>query len=227
MESGGTVYQDSLNCFAQGSGEYLNLVNTRTTWVNDFTRFWLPTYHAYNWLSPYNGNAHNRSFFTQLVLYVVTKAKHRHNRNWMPDIYELFVGTGQIFMGATAFADLLLEEPPFDAVGSGDLNRHLIAAYEALKLPGLVDEYLAAADQLDTLLQLEIDEYFAAAGRQGSPRSGNRSSSRSSSRRSTASSPRKATGQRSGCATSGWSTGVCAARLWPPTVAWFARSTGR
>ena len=152
LERGGLITQSDLNCFVSEDKKYLNFINDETTWVNDFTRFWLPSEDVYAWLSPYTGNAHNRSFFSQLALYVVARSKQCNNRTWHPDLFEPFVGSGQIFMGASAFADLLMKDEPFQGLGGGDLNPYLICAYQAMTLPDFINHYRIFAADLDFAL---------------------------------------------------------------------------
>jgi site-specific DNA-adenine methylase len=156
---GGAVNQTQLNVFSGDLGKmYLKFINDNTIWVNEFTRYWLPSYDAFSWLSPYPGNAHNRALFTQLALLFTLKAKHEHNGVQAPNLFEPFIGTGQIFMGAEAFADQFLEATPFNVLGAGDLNEFLIAAYRAMQAyPDFAERYFEYAYTQDELLDQGFD----------------------------------------------------------------------
>jgi hypothetical protein len=159
---GGTrVVQASLNSFSGLLGQdYLRFINARTTWINDFTNHWMPNDWRYGWLSPYQGNEHNRALFTQVALHMVLRWQHVDNRDHLPNLYEPFIGTGQVFLFADAFADPLLDPAtqllmgaPFGKLIAGDLNRYLIASYRAMQEhDDFVARYLQFADVWDTKL---------------------------------------------------------------------------
>lgn len=159
--TGQQVIATSLDCFSGTKGKaYHQYINTHTTWLNDFINHNLPNSAARAWLVPYTGNAHNRAMFTQLVLHVLGKRKHQLNRTHLPNLFEPFVGSGQIFLGADAFADFLTEPAPFGNIIGGDLNRFLIAAYHAMQQhDDFVQQYEAFCKTYDPKLATDSDVY--------------------------------------------------------------------
>jgi site-specific DNA-adenine methylase len=156
--TGAKVKPEALDCFAGIVGSaYWRFIRDNTTWVNDFTNYWLPSNERLAWLVPYTGNAHNRAMFTQLVLYVVAKLTHIENKTHLPNLYEPFIGSGQIFMGADDFADQLLEPPPFGRLVAGDLNPFLISTYRAMQAyADFPKRYEVFARELDDELQERV-----------------------------------------------------------------------
>jgi site-specific DNA-adenine methylase len=164
---GTRVVPTSLNCFSGQLGQaYLKFINTNTTWINDFTNRWMPESGRYAWLSPYQGNEHNRALFTQVALHMVLRWQHVYNAGELPNLYEPFIGTGQVFLCAEDFAEPLLESAhgsmlgsPFGRLVAGDLNRYLIATYRAMQEhEHFLDRYREFADAWDERLTAPIDD---------------------------------------------------------------------
>jgi site-specific DNA-adenine methylase len=125
--------------------EYRDFILSRTTYVGRFTNILVPDDKRFAWLSPYTGNKHNRTHFTQLLLATVGRAQFQANGGRFPRLIEPFVGSGQIFLHARAWGPSLNYGMHwFHELIAGDLNPYVIAAYGLL-----IDGGANAADLYD------------------------------------------------------------------------------
>ncbi|MFJ9609561.1 DNA adenine methylase [Kitasatospora sp. NPDC101176] len=124
----------SFHYFAAGNGRaYEAFVRANSCYVGRMTNLWMPEPGRFAWLSPYTGNMHNRAHFTQLVIARVARAKFTDNGGRFPRLIEPFVGSGQVFLNATAFGPGLNDGMRlFRSVVAGDLNPYVLGAYRAL-----------------------------------------------------------------------------------------------
>lgn len=122
------------NYFAGESGDaYQRFVRRNSVYVGRFTNILPPAPKRFAWLSPYTGNKHNRTYFTQLVLSHVARAKFIDNEGRFPRLVEPFIGSGQVFLNACHWGPTLGGGmPPFSEVVGGDLNHYVIGAYRAM-----------------------------------------------------------------------------------------------
>jgi hypothetical protein len=75
----------TFNYFAGLIGQsYLTFIKQKTTYVGRFTNFLVPDDERFAWLTPYTGNKHNRTHFTQMVLATVARAKFVANGGRYP-----------------------------------------------------------------------------------------------------------------------------------------------
>ncbi len=145
---------DSFNYFTGVVGKsYQAFIRQNTTFVGKFTNIMVPDPGRFAWLSPYTGNKHNRTHFTQLVIACVAQAKFKANGGKFPALIEPFVGSGQIFLHACTWGPALNEGVPlFCKVIAGDLNPYLIAAYQFILdyKDSAVPDYLGSATSMDS-----------------------------------------------------------------------------
>ncbi|MFJ9518100.1 hypothetical protein ACIRPK_07505 [Kitasatospora sp. NPDC101801] len=159
-------------------GAYQQFVQQHTCYVGKFTNILVPSSEQFAWLSPYTGNKHNRTHFTQLALARVAQAKFVDNRGRLPRLIEPFLGSGQIFLNSacwgTAFTDGV---PLFGSVVAGDLNHYVIGSYWTMRRMGdrFVTEYLKLAKIWDTQLFGNFAQLLAdlQTGRQALLNAGN------------------------------------------------------
>ncbi|MEU5363881.1 hypothetical protein ABZ354_10390 [Streptomyces sp. NPDC005925] len=134
VHKGGMGVPGDFNYFAGESGAaYQRFVRRTSVYVGRFTNILPPAPKRFAWLSPYTGNKHNRTYFTQLVLSHVARAKFIDNGGRFPRLIEPFIGSGQVFLNACHWGPTLGGGmPPFSAVVGGDLNHYVIGAYRAM-----------------------------------------------------------------------------------------------
>jgi site-specific DNA-adenine methylase len=139
--------------FASETGKaYQAFVQKHTIYIGRFTKLEVPEPEAFAWLTPYTGNKHNRTHFTQRVLATVAQAKFIENGGRFPRLIEPFVGSGQIFLHASRWGPSLTGGLPlFHQVIAGDTNGYLIAAYHAFATGRMqaVKEYVSLATAWD------------------------------------------------------------------------------
>ncbi|MFC5665431.1 hypothetical protein ACFP3U_20925 [Kitasatospora misakiensis] len=129
-------------------GLYRRFVQQHTSYVGRFTNLLVPDSEQFAWLTPYAGNGHNRTHFTQLLLARVAQAKFVDNRGRLPRLIEPFLGSGQVFLNSTRWGTAFTDGVPlFGAVVAGDLNHFVIGSYWTMRRLGdrFVDEYLKLA----------------------------------------------------------------------------------
>jgi site-specific DNA-adenine methylase len=150
---GAVLTPESFNYFAGIVGaSYLKFIREKTTYVGRFTNIMVPEDERFAWLTPYTGNKHNRTYFTQLLLACVAKAKFKANGGKFPRLIEPFVGSGQIFLHASHWGSAFNQGVPlFHEVIAGDLNPYVIAAYKLFLAYGntAADDYELSAKSLD------------------------------------------------------------------------------
>ncbi|MGW4381198.1 hypothetical protein [Kitasatospora sp. NPDC004531] len=118
-------------------GSFLQFVRRHTCYVGRFTNLLVPQANQFGWLSPYTGNKHNRSHFTQLVIAHVARAKFADNKGRLPRLIEPFVGSGQIFLNSSCWGPAINDGIPlFRSVLAGDLNHYVVAAYRLMQQYG-------------------------------------------------------------------------------------------
>ncbi|MFF0411302.1 hypothetical protein ACFYUY_12730 [Kitasatospora sp. NPDC004745] len=126
------------NYFSGVAGQsFLQFVRQRTCYVGRLTNLSVPRANQFGWLSPYTGNKHNRSHFTQLVLAHVARAKFADNKGRLPRLIEPFVGSGQIFLNSSCWGQAINDGIPlFRSVLAGDLNHYVVVAYRLMQQYG-------------------------------------------------------------------------------------------
>ncbi|RPE27672.1 hypothetical protein EDD38_6958 [Kitasatospora cineracea] len=159
------------NYFSGVAGQpFLEFVRRRTCYVGRFTNLLVPQADRFGWLSPYTGNKHNRSHFTQLVLAHVARAKFADNRGRLPRLIEPFVGSGQIFLNSSCWGPAINDGIPlFRSVLAGDLNHYVVVAYRLMQQHGhsFVTGYVKQAASWDHLAQAQIYPQLIADLREG------------------------------------------------------------
>ncbi|WP_328957810.1 hypothetical protein [Kitasatospora purpeofusca] len=161
VRSGNLSTASDFNYFAgiQGSA-YHAFVQQHTSYVGAFTNLLVPDSEQFAWLTPYTGNKHNRTHFTQLALARVAQAKFVDNKGRLPRLIEPFVGSGQIFLNSACWGKAFTGGvQPFASVVAGDLNHYVIGSYWTMRRLGarFVDEYLRMATAWDD----ELNPSFA------------------------------------------------------------------
>ncbi|HET9380102.1 MAG TPA: hypothetical protein VFP69_04650 [Streptomyces sp.] len=138
LRRGGMGVPGDFNYFVGEAGAaYQRFVRRSSVYVGRFTTLVPPAPKRFAWLSPYTGNKHNRTYFTQLVLSHVARAKFADNGGRFPRLVEPFIGSGQVFLNACHWGPALGGGvPPFLQVVGGDLNHYVIGAYRAMSRLG-------------------------------------------------------------------------------------------
>lgn len=151
--SGNVQSAGTFNYFTGMVGaRYQKFIREQTTYAGRFTNILVPDPERFAWLTPYTGNKHNRTHFTQLVLACVAQAKAEANGDVRPKLIEPFVGSGQIFLHACTWGKVLGDgNNPFSGVIAGDLNPYVIAAYKFILAYGgdVLQDYLRSAKAMD------------------------------------------------------------------------------
>ncbi|MCX4758398.1 hypothetical protein [Kitasatospora purpeofusca] len=141
------------NYFAGIHGSaYQDFVQEHTSYIGAFTNLLVPESEQFAWLTPYTGNKHNRTHFTQLALARVAQAKFVDNKGRLPRLIEPFVGSGQIWLNSACWGKAFTGGvQPFASVVAGDLNHYVIGSYWTMRRLGarFVDEYLKLAQAWD------------------------------------------------------------------------------
>lgn len=150
----------TFNYFANESGEaYRTFLLNNTRYVGKFTNIVVPDAGRFAWLTPYTGNKHNRTHFTQMVLALVAQAKFVANGGRFPRLIEPFLGSGQVFLHAGAWGPSFNHGVSlFHEVIGGDLNPYVIAAYQFVQAYGAsaASDYLRSAENMDNQ---QVDQY--------------------------------------------------------------------
>ncbi len=153
VRSGTMGVPADFNYFANIRGaKYRQFVQQHTSYIGKFTNLLVPDSDRFAWLTPYTGNKHNRTHFTQLVLARVAQAKFVDNGGRLPRLIEPFLGSGQVFLNSTCWGTAFTGGVPlFGAVVAGDLNHYVIGSYWTMRRLGdrFVDEYFKLATVWD------------------------------------------------------------------------------
>lgn len=153
----------AFNYFAGESGDaYRTFLLANTRYVGAFTNILVPDPGRFAWLTPYTGNKHNRTHFTQMLLALVARAKFTANGGRFPRLIEPFLGSGQVFLHAGAWGPSFNQGLPlFHEVIGGDLNPYVIAAYRFVQAFGTAaaPDYLLSAKNMD---ESQVDQYPVA-----------------------------------------------------------------
>lgn len=153
VEVGTMATPGVFNYFAGVTGQaYQSFVQQNSCYVGKFTNLLVPQSEQFAWLTPYTGNKHNRTHFTQLLLSRVAQAKLADNRGVLPRLIEPFVGSGQIFLNSAHWGTHFTGGVPlFKSIVAGDLNHYVIGSYWTMRRMGdrFVTEYLKLAKVWD------------------------------------------------------------------------------
>ncbi|MFJ8436948.1 hypothetical protein ACIQ9P_37210 [Kitasatospora sp. NPDC094019] len=161
VRSGRPSVPGDFNYFAGIKGRaYQQFIQEHTSYIGEFTNLLVPDSDRFAWLTPYTGNKHNRTHFTQLALARVAQAQFVDNRGRLPRLIEPFVGSGQIFLNSECWGKAFTGGVQlFASAVAGDLNHYVVGSYWTMRRLGarFVDEYL----RLATVWDGELHSSFA------------------------------------------------------------------